>query len=111
MENAETINHFDSQKPDQTVDYVAWIKSMSTAEKKLYINVCLDEFEATIDSVKHSKCYDAMVFKLAKSWGEHHKKLLKLLGYRKRLPVVGGKRVKPSVLKMEDSISETYEKN
>jgi hypothetical protein len=68
----------------------------------LRIDACLDEFEATVDGVRRSKCKDPHELRFAKAWGNFQKITLRSLGYRKRLPVIGGSRVESGTLPPSD---------
>jgi len=83
----------ESQTEEDAID--KFILSLPKTDRKIYINACLDEFEATVDSVKNSKTTDKIMFKEARAWGKRQKRLLKLMGYKKHLPVIGGSKVQP----------------
>lgn len=71
-----------------------WVAAMTAGQKKFHVAACLDEFEAASESVRLTKG-DDVGLKIAKAWGERQKKHLRILGYRKRMPVIGGKQTKP----------------
>ena len=85
------------------------VKTLTNAQKRRHIEYCLDEFDAAVEGVRHAKGGDASLLKEAKAWGERQKKFLKLLGHRKHMPVIGGKRIKPgSVKEPEKTDDQNY---
>lgn len=66
--------------------------SLDAKSKKAYIRVFIDEFEATFEIARKAKGMGQEHLKEARARGEHLKRLLRLLGHSKRLPVVGGAR-------------------
>ena len=69
-----------------------FVASLNAAGRKAYVRAFLDEFEATFDAAREAKGMTPEHMKEARARGEHLKRLLRLLGYSKRLPVVGGPR-------------------
>lgn len=57
-------------------------------DRRMFINASIDEIEATQLLVeKHSKKMDARTLRNARLWVEMHKRLLKLMGHKKKIVV------------------------
>jgi len=71
----------------------AWIKALSSHDRKSSIKACLDEYEACSDHVRQrGNKITPEALKVCKAWGEHQKKLLRLLGHKHRMSIIGGAR-------------------
>jgi hypothetical protein len=71
----------------------SWIKALSSHERKVCIKACLDEYEACADQVRQrGRKMTPETLKICRSWGEHQKKLLRLLGHKHRMSIIGGAR-------------------
>ncbi len=78
----------------------AWASSLSRKERKQWKALCLEEYEATAKNLKKMGANpDPKKVRLARRVGEHHKAILRLLGFDKRMPVLG----KPSRKKRSDN--------
>lgn len=73
-------------------DLKTWATTMSANDRKVSILVCLDEYEAAAESfAKRGNNQDQASIKVAKAWCERQKHMLRALGYRKRMPIIGRK--------------------
>jgi len=73
-----------------------WVKSLNRLQKKEAIDSCLDEYDATLEIIGKHKKVNPDQLKVARSWCVKHKHILRLLGYRKRLPLIEDKNSKSS---------------
>ena len=70
----------------------AFAASLDAKGKASYVKVFLDEFEATLESTSKAQELSPDSLKAARVWGEHLKRMLRLMGHHKRLPIIGGPR-------------------
>lgn len=88
MNETEKVNAEDvkDNSDGSSKAYEEWAKTLSASQRKSCIDHCLDEYEATFEVVKTHRKIDAEHLKEAKAWCEKQKKLLRILGYHKRMP-------------------------
>ena len=65
---------------------------MSAKDRKAYVSACLEEYEAAAENFRRlGVSPDPAKAKVARAWGERQKRMLRALGHRKRMPVIGRK--------------------
>ena len=62
-----------------------WAGSLSPEERRHYAMVSLDEIEVTRDAMAGMAAPTQATLKEAKRWVSKHRRLLKLLGHRKKI--------------------------
>ena len=70
-------------------DFDAWAAALSPAGRKVHIDACLDEFEVVLENASRGKSHDQDKVKAMRAWGERQKRMLRALGHRRRMPVIG----------------------
>lgn len=93
---------------ESTQSEQTFVASLDAKGKASYVKVFLDEFEATLESTIHAKETSPESLKAIRVRGEHLKRMLRLMGHHRRLPVIGGTKSVPETA--EDIFAEADEK-